>query len=550
MGTIAALGAVAALGGPVGEAAAQSRKVPEQLIAAAAQGGHQRVIVLMAPNRQESARAPEAYLESALGPSARAIERIGDAPFVVAEVSGAALTRLAGDPNVERVVPDRLMQALLPDSTRMLHVPEAWGAGGTGAGVSVAVLDTGVARAHPFFAGRIVAEACFSSTSAAAGSKSLCPGGRSEAIGPGAGDACDIRAVTPNCVHGTHVAGIAAGANGRSPDGRLDGVAPGAGVVAVQVFSRFDGEQRCGKGVTTCISAFTSDVLKGLLYVESIRAQAKVAAVNLSLGGGKATEACDAQSPYAQVIDRLTAAGLPVVAASGNNGFADAVTEPACIRSAVTVGALDKTGRIATAYSNASPMVDLVAPGTQILSAAGGGYHRLDGTSMAAPHVAGLLALMKARQPDAPVATLLEAIRASGASVADPRNRATFVMPVADAALRALTGAPKPDPAPGAPPPDPKIGGCGPVCVENRRVIFALAERGRVPAPTLAALRALFGPNAKIEDIGDGRLLVELPEGATGDDVDRARRDMGGDARAFPDRPLDALPPGGRIEIR
>ncbi|GEL44812.1 hypothetical protein MEX01_54030 [Methylorubrum extorquens] len=60
----------------------------------------------------------------------------------------------------------------------------------------------------------------------------------------------------------------------------------------------------------------------------------------------------------------------------------------------------------------------------------------------------------------------------------------------------------------------------------------------------------MFGERARVEDIGDGKLLIELPEGATGQDIDRARRSVGDDTRVFPDRPMDALKPGGRIQIR
>lgn len=557
----AILGAALAGALPCG-ADAQTRKVPESLMSAASGGAAQRVIVLMAPQRQEASRDPEAYLENTLGMSAGAVARIADAPLAVAEVDRRALERLSRDPNVARVVPDRLMQAFLPDSTKLLHIPDAWAqAGEKGDGVSVAILDTGVQSKHPFLAGRIAAEACFSSNSQATGAKSLCPNGQNEQVGPGAGEACDYRAVTPNCVHGTHVAGIAAGANGRSDVGPLDGVAPAAKIVAVQVFSRFDGEKTCGKGVKTCISAFTSDVLKGLLFVERIRDEAKVAAVNLSLGGGKATEACDLQTPYAEIIDRMTREGLAIVAASGNNGFVGAVTEPACVKSAITVGATGKDGAIDKRYSNTSAQIDLVAPGTQILSSAGNGYYKLDGTSMAAPHVAGLFALLKAKAPNASVADLLATIARTGVPVTDPRSNTAAPMPNAAAAVAALdSGAapdPKPDPKPGPdvkPAPDPRLSGCGPVCVEigreNRRVIFVLASRDKVPAETLKALAAAFGDRAKVEDIGDGRLAVELPAGTSPDDVDRARRGVGGDARVFPDRPLDALQPGGRIEIK
>ena len=548
--------------------AAAAQKVPESLVTSAGTGGHERVIVVMASpaegGRQESYRQPERHLENILRGTARLVDGIGSQPLAVAEVNREGLARLERDPSVRRVLPDTLMRAFLADSTKLLGVPPVWTAGTKGSGVSIAVLDTGVDRAHPFLSGRIVAEACFSSISAAYGSKSLCPNGQAEQIGAGAGAACDHKAVTPNCVHGTHVAGIAAGASGRTEGGgTIDGVAPQAGIVAVQVFSRFDGEKVCGQAGKTCINAWTSDVLKGLLFVKRVAERAKVAAVNLSLGGGKNEGACDARSAYADVIDRLTKRGIPVVAAAGNEGLVGAVVEPACIASAVTVGATNKEGAVDTRYSNTSAMIDFVAPGTDILSSAAGGYHKVDGTSMAAPHVAGVLALLRVKHPKAPVDGLLAALRASGAMVTDARNNQASPLPNAEAAMAVLGGGavkpvpPKPDPGPARPPqpaPDPRISSCGPVCVEigdtSRRVIFVLADRNAVSRETLTTLRTLFGASAKVEDIGDGKLVVELPQGTTGSDVDRARRSVGDGTRVVTDQPLQTLQPGGRIQIR
>ncbi|MGU3496150.1 S8 family peptidase [Xanthobacteraceae bacterium A53D] len=550
----------------VSGATAQVRKVPEALMTSAASGGHQRVIVLLATpqqgGRQEAARQPERYVESALAGTAQLVRGISDQPMVVAEVNSEGLARLERDQSVRRVVPDTLMTAFLPESTKLIHAPDLWSKATRGSGVSVAILDTGVQRNHPFFAKRIVAEACFSSNSPANGSRSLCPNGQAEQIGAGAGDACDYRAITANCVHGTHVAGIAAGAGGRLKDVTLDGVAPAANIVAVQVFSRFEGEARCGKGEKACINAWTSDVIKGLLYVERIARQQKVAAINLSLGGGKLESACDLQSAYGDVVARITKAGIAVVAAAGNNAYVGAVTEPGCIGTAITVGAVDKSDKIDTRYSNTADMVDLVAPGTQILSAAAGSYHKLDGTSMAAPHVAGLIALLKSKHPEATVDELLAAISGSGQQVADARTGKSFPLPNAGAALAALEGgskaapvpAPSPSPQPQKPVPDPRLSACGPVCVDTdkgaRRVIFVLANRDPVGADTLKSLRAMFGSGAKVEDIGDGKLAVELPEGTSGRDVDKARKDIGDGTKVFPDTPLQTLEPGERIMIR
>ena len=84
----------------------------------------------------------------------------------------------------------------------------AWAAGHTGAGQMVAILDTGVALGHAYFQGKIVEEACFSTSISAIGAFSLCPNGQNTQLGNGAATPCSG---VSNCDHGTHVAGIAVG---------------------------------------------------------------------------------------------------------------------------------------------------------------------------------------------------------------------------------------------------------------------------------------------------------------------------------------------------
>jgi len=188
-------------------------------------------------------------------------------------------------------------------------------------GAAIAVLDTGVGNSHPAFSGRIVEEACFSTRSLYYGSASLCPNGQGSQFGIGAATPC-----SGLCSHGTHVASIAAGQHPGLP-----GVAPEASIIAIQVFSRFSTEWVCGSGKFDCISAFDSDLIEALEYVETLTANYSVAAVNLSLGGGQYAGTCDS-SPFKPVVDRLSAAGVVTVAASANNGFTAAMSSPACRR--------------------------------------------------------------------------------------------------------------------------------------------------------------------------------------------------------------------------
>jgi subtilisin family serine protease len=553
MALTAAISALALLAGP---ALGQSPKVPESLITAA-QARPQRVIVLMAaPNqggRQEAFRQPESFVRGALGNTARSVSGIADQPMVVAEVSSEALRRLARSESVLRVVPDTLLNTSLPDTVKLLDVPDVWSKQTRGGGVAVAILDTGVQLDHPFVKGRIVAEACFSSNSESQGSKSLCANGSGEQIGIGAAAACDYKTVTTKCVHGTHVAGIAAGAAGNANGVPLNGMAPDAGIVAVKVFSRFDGEEACGKGVKTCISAWSSDIFKGLLYVERIAAERKIAAVNLSLGGGHFAGPCDSETAiYREQVLKLREAGIAVVAAAGNDHLVGEIAQPACVPGVIAVGATKKSGEIDISYSNTSAQVEIVAPGTEILSSAFDGYRKAIGTSMAAPHVAGIFALLRARNPRATVDQLVDAVKKTGKSVTDPRNNLAPIVPDAEAAMLALAdgaaSAPKPDGA------DPRITNCGPVCIQDdknmRRIIFVLAKGQKVTAETMSRLQESFSGKAKVEDIGDGKLLVELSVAPAAEDVDRALRGVGAGTRVVPDRPLDALKPGQTINIR
>jgi subtilisin family serine protease len=550
-------------------AAQPRRKVPESLVTSTQQSGSSRVIVQVATpaqgGLQEAFRVPERHVGQLLGAAARGgVRGLGDNPYVVTEVTAAGLARLEADQSIHRIFPDMEMRAFLSESAELLEAPQAWQSGGKGSGVSVAVIDSGIKRDHPFLKDRIAAEACFSSTSASVSATSLCPGGKDEETGPGAARDCGPRDDPKGCGHGTHVAGIVAGANGRMADSKQDfnGIAPGASIVAVKVFSRIDGS-RCPNNQPFCMSAFSSDTLKGLLHVEKIADTHKIGVVNMSLGGGKFEKACDEDSPLTEVIDRLTARGIAVIIASGNEKFVGAIAHPACISNAIAVGATTKNGDIDARYSNVSSQVKIVAPGTEIISSIGAGYAKSSGTSMAAPHVAGLFALLKSQSREASVASMLEIIQKTGRPMSDTRMNQSFPLPSAKAAFAAMASAKQPDgPKPAEPPragqqPAPPPGpGCTGVCMEEadnrRRFIFALANnRQPIQPEVLAALKLLFGEGAKVEPLGDGKLLVDVPAGANQRDIDDARKRLGGDGvRVMPDRPLDPLQPGGRVIIR
>src|SRR5439155_3419955 len=221
-----------------------------------------------------------------------------------------------------RIFKDEMLRPTLAESVPLIHADQIHAAGFTGKGWTVAILDTGVDKTHPFLdEGKVVSEACYSTTDAR--HFSLCPNGQSSQVGAGAGVNCSTQIDV--CKHGTHVAGIAAGnaAGTTVPD--LNGVAKGANIIAIQVFSRVDDASVCGR-ITPCIMALTSDIMRGLERVFELRTSFQIAAVNLSLGGGKFTSSCDAQSPLTEVIQLLRAANIATVVASGNEGFTDGLS--------------------------------------------------------------------------------------------------------------------------------------------------------------------------------------------------------------------------------
>jgi subtilisin family serine protease len=120
-------------------------------------------------------------------------------------------------------------------------------------------------------------------------------------------------------------------------------------------------------------------------------------------------------------IDNLRAAGIATVIASGNNGYCGAISTPACISSAISVGATDDDDAVAY-YSNSASFLNLLAPGSVIYSSIPWeGYAYKEGTSMATPHVTGAWALMKQVYPGATVAEILNSFTSTGESVADTK---------------------------------------------------------------------------------------------------------------------------------
>ncbi len=233
----------------------------------------------------------------------------------------------------------------------------------------VAVLDTGIDMDHPAFEGRIVKP--FNATT----------GGTD---------------VTDTMGHGTHVAGIIAGDWGIKKG--AGGVARDAKIMPVKVFGKN------GK-------AEPKHVADGIRY--AVDNGAKV--INMSLGGNEAalkrSGLWDQIPELKEAVAYAKSKGVVVVVASGNDGK-DAISDyyPASLPDVLTVGAVSEVHKRAS-FSNGGEELELTAPGVNILSAfpgEGATYKKQQGTSMAAPYVAGAAALVIAQHPDWTVDQVME----------------------------------------------------------------------------------------------------------------------------------------------
>ena len=366
----------------------------------------------------EVAAAKNQFVKRAQELGVAVAEPIAGLPLVVVEVTADQLRQLAAAGLVSEVAEDVSDPPTLQDSIPLVNADDAANLGATGAGQTIAILDTGVEATHPFFGGRIVSEACFSTTSAANGSTTVCPGGANSTA---AGSAAPCG--NPGCNHGTHVAGIAAGLGTARR-----GVAPQANIIAIQVFSLFTdlpgGPQTCANnGVASpCIRSFTSDQIRGLQRVFDLRNNFTIAAANMSLGGGNfATCDTDTRKP---LVDQLRGARIATVISSGNGSSSTGVGAPGCITTAITVGNTMKNDTLA-GTSDSADVVDLLAPGTNITSSVlSGNFGAMSGTSMAAPHVAGAFAALRSVQ-NLTVDQIEQALESTGVPITDTRNNLT-----------------------------------------------------------------------------------------------------------------------------
>ena len=315
---------------------------------------------------------------------------------------------IAVSPNYEVEALARPSDPLLQEQEHLFGAPtapygvDAIGAWSTTQGsndVVVAVVDSGV-RPFAEFSGRLLPGIDFYD-------------GDYDADDPGDGGWLGCR-YDPSSWHGTHVAGlIAAGADGRG----VVGVAPNVRLLPVRVMGA------CGSG-------YVADILDGVMWAAGMEVPGvplnpnPADIINLSLGSNRLCTAAEEQ-----IYSAVTSLGILVVAAAGNESLPATFSAPANCRNTFSVGSSLTSGEKAS-YSNYGSGVDVYAPGgglpsrdgqDGVLSVVDSGYQdpkgqsfeRMQGTSMAAPVVSGIAALIKSAFPGAGPSEMAAAIRRS-----------------------------------------------------------------------------------------------------------------------------------------
>ncbi len=351
-------------------------------------------------------------------------------PLVLAEVPAERVVDVAGDPLVRAVQLDRPVQAQRAEGGALIRANQLLSQGGTGAGVGIAIVDTGIDVSHPEFS---------------APNKVRAWGNYTDSPGDG---------TTDDNGHGTACAGIAAGASG--------GMAPQAHLWALKVLNAE------GQGSDAAVIQAFNDIYANRTNFGGVQV------VSVSIGGSDVWEGtCDGDNPaYVTAIQQLVSAGILVFVSAGNGGCSNGVSAPSCVSGAIAVGAVydanvgvqpgvgsifvgtcipEEQGGCQDAttaadkiacYSNSSSRLDILAPAhCATTPQAGGGYKTcFGGTSAACPYAAGVAAQILSLRGSATPAEVKNAMMTTGRSLADPRNGITRRRIDAVAAYQALTG--------------------------------------------------------------------------------------------------------------
>ncbi|MDG2050754.1 MAG: S8 family serine peptidase [Myxococcota bacterium] len=341
----------------------------------------------------------------------------------------AIIRRLAQNPDVAQVYVDGEVHKNTNQGRSMIGVAQAAAAGFQGAGLNVAVLDSGIDTDHPDLVDHLVDERCWCRSNNFNPSVGCCPAGGDTQTGPGAAEDDDG--------HGTSVSGIIT-SNGTVAS---SGVAPSAGIVAVKVLDASGGGR-------------FSDIAAALDWLVANHVALNVRVVNMSLGDGDEYSS-DAVSPCsgsntANAIADLTAAGVAVFVASGNDGHTDGISFPACVADAISVGGVYDAalGNVSwcgdtcsttlctdtntaaddfVCHTNSDELLDVLAPDyATATSGLAGSATIFGGTSAASPYAAslGLLLIEQALDQggDLSVSELRTLMKSHGPMVTNSAN--------------------------------------------------------------------------------------------------------------------------------
>ncbi|MEM2874279.1 MAG: S8 family serine peptidase [Candidatus Nanoarchaeia archaeon] len=297
------------------------------------------------------------------------------------------LAKLAANPDIEAIKADAQYQITLNDSVPLIKAPQVWqiqvsGVNVTGDTETICIIDTGVNYSHPALATNYLGGVDFVNNDS---------------------DPMDDHN------HGTHVAGIIL-----SNDAFYRGVAPGAKFVAVKAFDSGG-------------SGSLSNILAAMDWCVANKDTYNISVMSMSFGDGGQHNSDDCPTIFDSPINAAIAAGITPVAASGNNGYANGVSSPACSPGVVAVGAVNDADSVAS-WSNSGALLDLLAPGVSIISTGkSGNFISMSGTSMATPHVSGVFALLQHYNKLKTGAALTPAdaeakLKSTGVIIIDPKN--------------------------------------------------------------------------------------------------------------------------------
>ncbi|MBN2053216.1 S8 family serine peptidase, partial [Candidatus Woesearchaeota archaeon] len=313
-----------------------------------------------------------------------------------ADVTEEGFNELIKNEKVSEIYLDITGHVSLDDSVPLINADDVWSLNYTGDGATICIIDSGVNAAHPDLNGKIQDEYCYCSYTDL-GNGGCCPDTTDEDD-----DAED------DLGHGTHVSGIIA-----SQDSTYKGVAYDADIYVVKV-TNSNGDfyfSDLGDAIDMC-----------RLWDVNI--------ISISLSdGGNHPGSSSCPTSIDTKINNAYNEGISIIAASGNNGYTTGISYPACSPHVISTGATTKSDNMAS-FTNRGSNLNLLAPGQSIVSlrwnsgetmtgcsGLGDNFMVCSGTSMAAPHVSGAVALLLEKDPSLTPDEIREILEDTGTSI-------------------------------------------------------------------------------------------------------------------------------------